>query len=524
MSASRSRRFQDRAIRLMAAFFKAEWSGALMAIVVLAIAIEIATTGKPFFHPSNLMTIMNNSAAIGIMAGGMTLVILTSGIDLSVGSVMGMTGALAGYVASYWGVSPEIAILTGLALGLAVGLFNGVLIAYWSMPAFIVTLAGLSIWRGTGHLATQAKATPKLPDEINYFGRYNPLSGLRAGFKDESLPEYLMPLGGWVDANWLAYFRTFQMSMLIFVAFFIVLAIIVNNTRYGRYVYAIGSNEDGARQAGIDTRAYKLMTYMFCSFAAALAGLLFLGRAPFAKSDYGQNWELDAIAAVVIGGTSLFGGRGTILGTFLGVILLKLIRNGLTLAQLDTFWQMVVTGIIILIAIGIDIVRQSRDAEAVRKLLAAIAAAMAFFVVLTPGNIAMRAWILIFESNAAHTLRESGVDLDSNQSERLKTPTEVDAAQTLISANFWPMMALLLVLVATALLIWRAHRVGTFVLVGIFIALVPVLGGLGYATAIPFLILGAITLLASTMVTAIFARARELDQAGTMPTPPSVSG
>ena len=138
-------------------------SGALLAIIVLGIAIEIATPNTLFFRPSNLMTIMNNSAAIGIVAAGMTLVILTAGIDLSVGSVMGMTAALTGYVASFWGFPPYLAIMTGLAIGMAVGAFNGTLVAYFGMPAFIVTLAGLSIWRVSGHLATSAQATPKLP-------------------------------------------------------------------------------------------------------------------------------------------------------------------------------------------------------------------------------------------------------------------------------------------------------------------------------------------------------------------------
>ena len=175
--------------------------------------------------------------------------------------------------------------------------------------------------------------------------------------------------------------------MIIFIVFFILLAVLIANTKYGRYVYAIGSNISGARQSGINVRFYILLTYMICSFTAAFGALLFLGRAPYAKSDYGQMWELDAIAAVVIGGTSLFGGRGSLWGTFMGVILLKLINNGLTLAQLNTFWQMVVTGLIIMVAVGIDIVRQSKDADNVRKLLISIGTLMAFFTFLTPASI-----------------------------------------------------------------------------------------------------------------------------------------
>ena len=164
-------------------FLRAEWSGALIAIVVLAIAIEMVTDGRPFFHPTNIMTILNNSAALGIVAGGMTLVILTAGIDLSVGSVMGMTAALMGYLVSYLGVDPLLAIAMGIACGMGVGFIHGGLVAWFGMPAFIVTLAGLSVWRGTGHLATGAQATPQLPSTFDTFGRWNPFEPLRSAYQ-----------------------------------------------------------------------------------------------------------------------------------------------------------------------------------------------------------------------------------------------------------------------------------------------------------------------------------------------------
>ena len=330
----------------------------------------------------------------------MTLVIITSGIDLSVGSVMGMTAALTGYVCSFWGFPPWMAILTGLSIGLLVGAFQGVLVAYFGMPAFIATLAGLSIWRGTGHLSTGAQATPKLPIDFDTFGRFNPFLNIRNEFKAGNLEGYWSTFGNFVDSNWLNFFRTFQMSMLIFILFFLILSIIIANTRYGRYIYAIGSNALGARQSGINTSLYTMMTYMLCSLSAAFGALLFLGRAPYAKSDYGQMWELDAIAAVVIGGTSLFGGRGSLWGTFMGVILLKLINNGLTLAQLDTFWQMVVTGLIILLAVGIDLVRQSKNSKNVRKLLVAVSSFMAFLTMMTPASLFLKAQISLLEHNA----------------------------------------------------------------------------------------------------------------------------
>lgn len=505
---------QDRLISLLIRFFRAEWSGALLAIVVLGIAIEVATADTMFFRPSNLMTILNNSAAIGVVAGGMTLIILTAGIDLSVGSVMGMTAALTGYVASFWGFPPVLAIFTGLGIGLLVGAFNGTLVAYFGMPAFIVTLAGLSIWRGTGHLTTNAQATPKLPETFDYFGRYNPFSDLRDAYKAGELSGFSESLGAFVDANWLGFFRTFQMSMLIFILFFIVLSVIVANTRYGRYVYAIGSNEPGARQAGIDTRRYTLMTYMFGSFAAAFGALLFLGRAPYAKSDYGQMWELDAIAAVVIGGTSLFGGRGSLWGTFMGVILLKLINNGLTLAQLNTFWQMVVTGGIILVAVGIDIVRQSRDPESVRKLLAGVGAFLAFVSLMTPASVYLRAQISLLEHNAAVALRDAGAQLAPGHTARLFDPDTVDAAMAAASANLLASVLLLVLVIGATVNIFRTSRKVTLALATAFVVMIPVLAMMGYQVATPFLVLGAVVLIGSTVVFTIFDRARAISANG----------
>jgi len=506
-----SRSFQDRIVLGLVKFFKAEWSGAFLAILILGIAIELASSGRPFFHPSNLMTILNNSAAIGIVAGGMTLVIITAGIDLSVGSVMGMTAALTGYVASFWGFPPYLAIMTGLGIGLAIGAFNGSLVAYFGMPAFIVTLAGLSIWRGTGHLSTGAQASPKLPETFDYFGRYNPFAGLRDAYKEGTLTGGWERFGAFVDDNWINFFRTFQMSMLIFIGFFILLTIIISNTRYGRWVYAIGSNEPGARQAGINTPRYTLITYMFCSFSAALGALLFLGRAPYAKSDYGQMWELDAIAAVVIGGTSLFGGRGSLWGTFMGVILLKLINNGLTLAQLDTFWQMVVTGLIILVAVGLDIVRQSGNPESVRKLLGAIAAVMAFLALMTPGAIFLRAKIAVLEHNASVDLREAGTQLAAGQNARLLSPDEISQFQTAASSNLLAMLLLLALLVAACFVVLQTNRVISFVLAATFIAMIVPLIMMGYQITVPFLVLGAAALLGSAFVHALFAKARTLD-------------
>lgn len=506
----------DVVIGLLVRFFQAEWSGAILAIVILGITIELFTEGKPFFHPSNLMTILNNSAAIGVIAGGMTLVIISAGIDLSVGSVMGMIAALTGYVASYWGFSPVASIIFGFCLGILVGLLNGTFIAYFGMPAFIVTLAGLSIWRGVAHLSTGAQATPRLPDLFDYFGRFNPLSPLRKAFQQGSLPEFLNPLGNWINENWIDYFRTFQMSMIILIVFFILLSIIINNTKLGRYIFAIGSNEEGSRQAGIDTRLYKLLAYLICSMSVAFGAMLFLGRAPYAKSDYGQMWELDAIAAVVIGGTSLFGGRGSIIGTFLGIILLKLINNGLTLAQLETFWQIVVTGMIIIMAVGIDIVRQQKSPLRVRQMVLAVAAILALLTAMTPGARTLRSWVHIREHNSAVSLQETlGAQhkhLAPTQKARIMNSVDFEKAGVIVKKNILPAMGFLILFLLTAVHLFKPVKKHSLILAGLFLLSTIPLFLLSYEAAAPFLVLGAVLLAGSTLIDKMFKRAIELSK------------
>lgn len=491
----------------LAGYFRKDWSGALLAVVILAIGIELVTDGRSFFHPSNLMTILNNSAALGVIAGGMTLVILTAGIDLSVGSVMGMTAALTGYVASYWGFPPVLAVFFGIAIGLSIGLIHGTLIARFGMPAFIVTLAGLSIWRGTGHLTTGAQATPKLDALFDFFGRYNPLSPLRDGFKNNTLPEFLVPIGRWVDLHWLEYFRTFQMSLIIFILFFVVLGLLVKHTKLGRYTYAIGSNEQGARQAGIDVRVYKTLAYMVCSFTAAFGAMMFLGRAPYAKSDYGQMWELDAIAAVVIGGTSLFGGRGSILGTFLGVILLKLINNGLTLAQLNTFWQMVVLGMIILLAVGIDIVRQNASPGRIQQVLFAIGAASLLFAAMHPAAQYFGSLIALHEHSSMQEILAAGGQLAPNQATRLLEGSQVGVLQETMRGSAWLAWGLIGATVLGFTMVARPSLSR-----GIFVAGLICVAAIGLSLeglpGFPILLLGFIAMLGSLITDDLFVRAK----------------
>jgi len=243
---------------------------------------------------------------------------------------------------------------------------------------------------------------------------------------------------------------------------------------------------------------------------AALGAMLFLGRAPYAKSDYGQMWELDAIAAVVIGGTSLFGGRGTIIGTFMGVILLKLINNGLTLAQLATFWQMVVLGLIILVAVGLDIVRQSKSAIKVQRMLGVVALVLALFACLTPGSALISAAVSLHEHNTMAAMQAAGLDLAANQGARLLDGSAVAELQSIVDTTWQSAAALLLLVLGAIAVAITLQRVLALTLAAIYLVSAGLLVSMGMAAVAPLLILGAFVLAGLTSVPFMFERARTL--------------
>ena len=409
-------------------FFRQEWSGALLAVILLVIVFGI--NNPDFLGPSNLMLIVNNGAAIGLIAAGMTIVILMAGIDLSVGSLLLLCSAVTGYAASYLGLSPFGAAILGVSFGLAVGLFHGTLIAQVGMPPFIVTLGGLYAWRGWANFMTKAETSPPLPDAYNYMGSYNPLNVMREpvpssidvqidglGFWD-LLREWLygsvmdeLTTGQIFEVFWISTWANFQMAFFIHIGFFIIISIMLSRMRIGRYIYAIGSSEKSASQSGINVKLYIVLGYVLCAFGTAMASVVTLGQVSTSSNLLGQGYELQAIAAVVIGGTSLFGGRGTIWGSFLGVILIKTIENGFlqtgfaSNAQ-GTFLQMMLTGFIILIAVGIDILRTNKSLFRVQQFLIGIGTAFILsFALVGPGAQVWVGAIKLWEHNSMSSLK-----------------------------------------------------------------------------------------------------------------------
>jgi simple sugar transport system permease protein len=299
-------------------------NGGVMSIALFFVVccFFFAVTTDAFLTAPNLLNIIRQSAPLLIVAAAMTFVITTGGIDLSVGSVLALTATLSA-AALQAGIPWPLAIVLMLALGGVVGLIQGYFIAYEKIPAFIVTLAGLSVIRGFALLITGGYSIPIEPTSpFVTIGR------------------------AWVLG--------IPAPALIAIVVLLAAYLVFNETHFGRYVTGVGANAEATRRAGVNTRKVILWVYILSGTAAAAAGIILSARLGSGSSNAGQGFELDVIAAVVLGGTSLFGGRGSLVGTILGALTVAVLANGLILSHLSPFFTPIVTGFIILIAIWLN--------------------------------------------------------------------------------------------------------------------------------------------------------------------------
>lgn len=311
--------------------------GVLVALVIL-LAINIETRGASFLQIENLRNLISQNAYVGIIAIGMTFVIITAGIDLSVGSLVAMCGAVAVLVLNKLaeGGSTNTAIIgavfASIGAGALSGFLNGIAIAYGRVAPFVVTLAGLAGFRSIAIVLGQGG---EIRSQVPSFQEF--------GFGGLPLPFLRNATGQPIVLYW---------SLLTFIAVALIASVILNKTRFGRSMIAVGGNERAARYSAINTRAIKLATYTFLGALVGLAAVLNSARMnSVGTGSVGLYYELDAIAAVVIGGTSLSGGKGRIWGTLVGVVLLTLINNMMTAYRIDTNWQGLVRGAVILVAV-----------------------------------------------------------------------------------------------------------------------------------------------------------------------------
>ncbi|TYR79387.1 ribose ABC transporter permease [Priestia megaterium] len=295
--------------------------GPLLGLFILIVIVSVLNSS--FLEPLNILNLLRQVAINALIAFGMTFVILTGGIDLSVGSILALSSALmAGMIVS--GMDPILAILIGCILGAVMGMVNGLLITKGKMAPFIATLATMTIFRGLTLVYTDG----------------NPITGLG--------DNYLFQLFG------RGYFLGIPVPAVTMMSSFAVLWVILHKTPFGRRTYAIGGNEKAALISGIKVPRVKVMIYSLAGLLAALAGAILTSRLNSAQPTAGTSYELDAIAAVVLGGTSLTGGKGRIVGTLIGALIIGTLNNGLNLLGVSSFYQMVVKGVVILIAVLID--------------------------------------------------------------------------------------------------------------------------------------------------------------------------
>lgn len=301
-------------------------SAILLALILIMGVITIFAPN--FMSGENLYLISRQISFVAIVAIGELFVILTGGIDLSVGSVMGLAGVAAAG-AMKLGFDPILAIMVGLAVGLAVGAINGALIAYVRIAPFIVTLAMLSFARGLILILTEGW----------------PITGIPKSFLPIAQGDFLaLPIPLWI------------MAVAAVIAWFV-----LTKTAFGRRTYAIGGNEQATFLSGINVKAITFRLYMISSLCAALVGVILVARFNSAQADTGTGWELDAIAAAVIGGTSLMGGAGSVLGVLIGAAIMGVIRNGLVLMMVSPYYQTAIIGVIIVLAAVLDRVKSARQ-------------------------------------------------------------------------------------------------------------------------------------------------------------------
>ncbi|MER1988253.1 ribose ABC transporter permease [Solibacillus isronensis] len=295
--------------------------GPLLGLFLIVIVITILNPS--FMTTDNVLNILRQVSISALIAFGMTFVILTGGIDLSVGSTLALTGAVAATMLAS-GIDPVLTILAALLLGAVLGAVNGVIIAKGKVAPFIATLATMTIYRGLTLVYTDGRPVSDLGNEITF-----------------------QMLGK-------GYFFGIPVPVCTMILAFIVLYVIMHKTTFGRRVYAVGGNEAASKLSGINVDRVKIAVYSLTGMLAALSALILTSRLNSAQPTAGTSYELDAIAAVVLGGTSLTGGKGWIFGTLVGALIIGVLNNGLNLIGVSSFFQQVVKGIVILIAVLID--------------------------------------------------------------------------------------------------------------------------------------------------------------------------
>ncbi|MDB5074907.1 MAG: inner-rane translocator [Chloroflexi bacterium] len=300
-------------------------AGVCIALAALVVVFYLLNHG--FLSEVNIRAMLDAVAYVGIIGVGQTVLLVAGEFDLSVGSVAGLCAVIAGWLMTTGHVPVALAVLGGLAAGALLGLINSIVVVRFGIPAFIATLGMLFVAQGLTQVITNGYPIYPLPDVVGNFGQATSLFGI-----------------GW--------------AFVILLVLLVVGDFAMRRTTLGRNIYATGGNKEVARLVGINTNRYKTVCFMLVGMLAATAGMLVMGSLASATTSIGQGWELTVIAGVVVGGVSLFGGVGTVLGGAMGMLLLQVVQSGLVVVGVSANWQQVSVGVIMVLAVGLDVVRR----------------------------------------------------------------------------------------------------------------------------------------------------------------------
>lgn len=309
---------------ILSRFWRWEGSGVLVALAVLFTALALATDN--FLSGYNMSVVARQAAFVGLVALGQTLVLLVGGIDLSVGACAGLSAIIGAIALTRWGINPWLIIPLTMGVGFFLGAINGFFVASLRLNPFIVTLASWEIFAGLTMVITEGYPVRPLGEAFSVFGK-GEIFGI-------------------------------PVPVIIFILSALILIWMLTQTRFGRNIFAVGGNRDAARLAGIRVRNVEFVAYGLAGMFAALAGILYASRSDAANPAAGENWLMGAITAAILGGTSLRGGQGSIVGTVLGALLLAVLANGTVLMNVSGFWQRVIVGCVVLVAVLVDLMRR----------------------------------------------------------------------------------------------------------------------------------------------------------------------
>lgn len=290
----------------------------IVAAATVVMAVIFAVMNPAFVSWRNFLTILQQMVLNGILAVGMMFTIITGGIDLSIGCTYAISGISVAYCCTH-GMNPFLAIIVGLLIGGVLGLFNGFLVNNMKLQPFIATLGTMSLYRGIAYVVTGGQPITNVPDSYRNIFNGKMFAGIR-------------------------YY------IVVMIVIFIVAYIILSKTRTGAYLYAVGGNEEASKLSGVNVVKTKYIAYVICGVCAAAAGMVMLASLGSAESTAGTGYETNAIAAAAIGGTRMAGGKGSALGTFIGALMLSVLKVGMVVINVDSFWQYIFTGIIIIVA------------------------------------------------------------------------------------------------------------------------------------------------------------------------------